>query len=188
MKKVLLIHGFTGDGKGVWFPWMKRELDARGYEVFAPNLPNSCHPDLGEWVNALEPYFRQLDENDIIVAHSLGGKASLHTILRVRKKIGQLILVAPAIGKRANEEWENMQRTFPDDDIGALRRFWECHLPIEEISNFTKVALIVSDNDEIIPLSNFNDVPKDWKKEIWIGNGHFCINKIPCLLRKIMEK
>ena len=135
MKKVLLIHGFTGDGKGVWFPWMKRELEARGYEVFAPNLPNSCHPDLGEWVNALEPYFRQLDENDIIVAHSLGGKASLHTILRVRKKIGQLILVAPAIGKRANEEWENMQRTFPDDDIGALRRFWECHLPIEEVQS-----------------------------------------------------
>jgi predicted alpha/beta hydrolase family esterase len=188
MKKVLLIHGFTGDGNGVWFPWMKKELETRGYEVFTPSLPNSCHPVLQEWVDALEPYYWRLDEEDVIVAHSLGSKASLHTILRVRKKIGRLILVASPIGEYVYRDWEKRIRKRPNEDQHAVQKFWECHLPIEEISNFTKVTLIISNNDMATPLQKFDGIPKDWQKEIWLGLGHFCDKEIPCLLQKVVEK
>jgi predicted alpha/beta hydrolase family esterase len=187
MKKVLLIHGFTGNGNGVWFPWMKCELESRGYGVFTPSMPEACHPDLQKWVDALEPYYRLLDEHDVIVAHSLGSKAALHTILRVRKKIGRLILVASPIGEYRYRDWEKRIREKPNEDQRAVQRFWECHLPIEEISHFTKVTLIVSDDDTATPLLKFDNIPDDWKKQIWHGCGHFCQSALPALLGEIVR-
>jgi isoleucyl-tRNA synthetase len=45
-QKVLLIHGFTGRADKNWLPWMKKELEGRGFEVFAPTMTTTDHPVL----------------------------------------------------------------------------------------------------------------------------------------------
>ena len=52
-KKAILVNGWEGDQDNNWFPWLKQELINRGYEVVAPQLPDSDHPKLEPWVNTL---------------------------------------------------------------------------------------------------------------------------------------
>ena len=182
--KVLLIHGFTGSGSGVWFPWLKAELEARGYEVFAPDMPNTSHPKFEEWLSALDPFMEKLGADDIIIGHSLGGKAALHAVLRARKKIGRVILVAPAIGKKTEKEWEKMEREWTEGDVPALRKFWEEKISLEDISQFAEVTAIFSDDDFAVPLCSRGFLPKEWKYQVWRGFGHFLSPSVPELLKE----
>ena len=43
MKNVIILHGTGGAPDHYWFPWLKSELDKKGYKVSVPQLPNySC--------------------------------------------------------------------------------------------------------------------------------------------------
>ena len=96
-------------------------------------------------------------------------------------------MVASPIGEYKHRDWERMKKEKPCEDVQALRRFWECPLPVEEISNFTKVTLIISNDDAATPLCRFDNIPEDWRKEIWCGLGHFCAKAIPSLLQTVLE-
>jgi leucyl-tRNA synthetase len=52
----LILHGTSGNNQKAWIPWLKSELEERGYEVAAPDLPNSEYPDHDAWQEALKPY------------------------------------------------------------------------------------------------------------------------------------
>jgi len=188
MKKVLLIHGFTGTSAGLWFPWMKKELELRGYWVFAPQMPDTNCPVLSKWLTALEPVIRPFDAGDIIIAHSLGGKAALHAVLKNKKKIGRLILVAPAIGKRTESEWQKRMREWPGKEIPALRKFWEEKIDFDAVSQFADVTVIFSDNDPYIPACPRRSLPKEWNMKVWHGFGHFLSLSQPRLLEEVLKK
>jgi esterase/lipase len=36
MKKVFIIHGWDGYPEEGWFPWLKKELEKKGFSVFVP--------------------------------------------------------------------------------------------------------------------------------------------------------
>jgi len=187
MKKVLLVHGFTGDGNGVWFPWLKRELENRGYEVFNPNLPDSRRPDLDAWLSAIGPFMEKLGSDDIIVAHSLGGKLALHAVLKYRKKIRKLILIAPAIGRRSESEWERRHQEWPGEEIRVLRRFYDAHIPLEHVAQFVETTAIFSDNDPYVPAPPREYFPNEWGYEVWYDLGHFLDSRIPGILHKAVN-
>ncbi len=42
--RFVLLHGFEGSAKTNFFPWLKKTLEERGYEVECPELPNSMDP------------------------------------------------------------------------------------------------------------------------------------------------
>ncbi|PIP29922.1 hypothetical protein COU12_02115 [Candidatus Jorgensenbacteria bacterium CG10_big_fil_rev_8_21_14_0_10_54_38] len=44
MKRVFIVHGWDGYPEEGWFPWLKRELEARGFEVHVPPLPDAGNP------------------------------------------------------------------------------------------------------------------------------------------------
>jgi len=188
MKKVLLIHGFTGTSTGLWFSWMKKELELLGYSVFAPQMPDTNCPILSKWLTAIEPFIRLLGEGDIIIAHSLGGNAALHAVLQNKKKIGRLILVAPAIGKRTESDWQKRIHDWPSKEILMLRKFCEEKISFEEASLFTEVTVIFSDNDPFVPSCPRRSLPKDWKMKVWHGLGHFLSFSQPRLLEEITIK
>ena len=173
--KVLIIHGFEGNGDGNWFPWMKNNLEKLGCEVFTPTMSTSHHPDLQSWMNELQPYLDQLDENSIVIGHSLGSKAALHLLAQGGKKVGKLFLVASAIGN-PKRNWAWLKKVWANSDLDALKKFWEQPIDWKSADQFaSKKYIIVSKDDPFIDSEHYKTAAlNDLQVEVWNGQGHFC--------------
>lgn len=73
----------------------KETLEQIGYEVIVPDLPNSNTPNLDEQLAFLEQFISRLDEQSIIIGHSLSGQLAAKFTESFDKKIKALIMVAP---------------------------------------------------------------------------------------------
>jgi leucyl-tRNA synthetase len=61
-QKALLIHGFESSGDGVWLPWMKKELEKQGFEVFNPSMTNNFHATVDSWLAELKRILKSLEK------------------------------------------------------------------------------------------------------------------------------
>ena len=48
---MFLLHGFNGNPEGIFFPWLKSELDKRGLRYQCPVLPHPNAPTEEEQVS-----------------------------------------------------------------------------------------------------------------------------------------
>ncbi len=94
--KYILLHGFRGSAKGSFRAWLKSELESRGHEVEIPELPNTEDPRESEQVEYVLQNCK-IDENTVIVAHSLGSVVAMKALMKLNKPIFGLVLVSPAI-------------------------------------------------------------------------------------------
>jgi leucyl-tRNA synthetase len=186
-QKVLLVHGFEGSGEGNWLPWLKKELEARGFEVFNPTISTSEHPTIESWMKELLPFAEKMGEDDIIVGHSLGSKAALHLIEKFKKKIGHLFLIASAIGSVEERDWNWFKEELKDSDIDALRKFWESPVKWEIVDKLVgSKNLVLSDDDPYIKKEMYKNLPAGWSYQLWSGFGHFDMEKSPEILDLIL--
>jgi|SRR3989339_1756848 len=84
-----LIHGAYGNPKENWFPWLKRELEKLSVKVFVPEFPTPEDQNLDNWMEVFTEYFPCLDENTIMIGHSLGC-AFILRILELEEFIGPI--------------------------------------------------------------------------------------------------
>lgn len=47
-KRVFLIHGWEGYPEEGWRPWLKKELEQRGFTVIVPAMPDTATPTMGK--------------------------------------------------------------------------------------------------------------------------------------------
>ena len=187
-QKALLIHGFEGNGSNNWFPYLKQELEKNGYEVFAPDMPNSEHPVLADWLKALEPYMQKMGANDVVIGHSLGSKAALHLIEQANKKIGHVYLIASAIGERNERDWQWLKEQWPNSDVESLKKIWETDFSWEKVSNLVEDKnIILSDDDPWISRKTHENIPAGWMFKVWHGFGHFNNPVTPELLELVLR-
>jgi predicted alpha/beta hydrolase family esterase/8-oxo-dGTP pyrophosphatase MutT (NUDIX family) len=187
-QKVLLVHGFEGNSQAVWFPWMKSELEARGFEVIVPELPDSAHPQIDTWIDTLSPILENFTEEDIVVGQSLGSKAIIHAIDKVGKKVKHVYLVASAIGEIKEREWAIFAKNYPTSDILSLKKFWHAKADFSRVSELSDgVSVLISDDDPIVPLQTHDNLPKEWGFKVWSGFRHFGAKIIPELLEEILR-
>jgi predicted alpha/beta hydrolase family esterase len=66
MKKVYIIHGWEGSPTNNWFPWLKGELESKGFEVIVPSMPEPESPHKLPWTKTLQDLIPDPDENVII--------------------------------------------------------------------------------------------------------------------------
>lgn len=176
--KVLLVHGLGATGESFWFPWMKRKLESLGCEVFSPTITFEKSPKISTWIKKLNPYLEKIGNDGIVIAHSLGSKAVLHAIEKMKepKKIGQIFLVASAIGNPKREwEWIRKKLKGMNVNINALKVFWEESLDWKKIDK--KIAekfIIISTDDSLIDAENYQ-VAKLSNLEVktWNYQRHF---------------
>lgn len=81
MKKTAAIfHGLGGSKKSFWIPWLQCSLEAEGFEVWVPSLPEcDGFDDLDKWVHevgAKSPHRAY----DLMVGHSAGGSLILRLL------------------------------------------------------------------------------------------------------------
>src|SRR5262245_43500518 len=74
----ILVHGWRGWPENSWFPWLREELERRGWTVDIPSMPDPMVPTPEKWVATLERHIFAASQKEIppskvvLVGHSLG--------------------------------------------------------------------------------------------------------------------
>lgn len=140
MKSALILHGAGNDSSGNWFPWLKEELEKRGYKVWVPDLPNSDVPVLKDW---LETIFSnkdwKFDNDSIMIGHSSGATLILRILEELPQgiQINKAILVAAPIDKGSKPEYFQYK-----EDLTRQRFNWD-----KIKMSVKQFYFIASDND-----------------------------------------
>mgnify|MGYP001611765529 CR=1 FL=1 len=96
IKRVFVVHRWDGTSKSDWYPWLKRELENKGFKVEIPEMPNTSEPKINDWVNYLRKVVGKLDNKTYFIGHSIG----CQTIMRFLEKenyngkVGKILFVA----------------------------------------------------------------------------------------------
>lgn len=131
---MIIFHGTGGTDQSFWFPYIKKELEKRGYIVSIPRLPDTDHPDIKKWlpVALKETYSR----DTILIGHSAGGPLELSVLENIKVRIKQAILVSGYARRKGAAS------NFEEEPILQKEYNWE---KIKE--NVDDLILINSDND-----------------------------------------
>jgi predicted alpha/beta hydrolase family esterase len=94
-----IFHGTGGNPESNWFPWLKGELEKKGVPVFVPQFqdPRENHY-LEDWLKVLKKYEQRIDEQTILVGHSLGGLFLLRVLERLNHPVAAAFFVAAPVG------------------------------------------------------------------------------------------
>lgn len=162
MANAILIHGLKGNPDNHWFPWIKKELEKRGYTVYAPSLPNK-NPSLEEWEEAFNEYRKYLDADSIIIGHSLGAPFALKILEKKVRPIRATFLVAGFISEHNNNYDEKLKTFVEEFDFETIKK------------KSKEFFLYASDNDEAVPLDKTKELADNLGEDITIieGAGHF---------------
>lgn len=139
MKNALILHGAGNNSGGNWFPWLKSELENKGYKVWSPDLPNAGNPETKEWLGTINSGNWEFNEDSIIVGHSSGGTLILKILesLPPDIKINKAILVAAPLDKGSITEFWPLKENIAQGPYNWLK-----------VKNSAKeFVLIYSDND-----------------------------------------
>src|ERR1700749_2674354 len=96
MKKVVLVHGWDGTPTEGWFSWITNELQNRGFEVCAPQLPDNANPRIYNWVPVLAKAVGAVDGDTYLIGHSMGCQTIARYLetLPDGQKVGGVLFVA----------------------------------------------------------------------------------------------
>ena len=181
MKRVFVIHGWEGYQEEGWRPWIKKELEKRGFEVFVPAMPNTMHPKMDEWLNYLIKIVGTPDEDCYFVGHSLGCITILRYLetLKEGQKIGGVVFTA---GFTSN---------LGLDEIGS---FFKDPINWEKISSHCKKFIAIhSDNDPYVSLHYGKIFKEKLNAEVIVEHnmGHFSgddgIMFLPIALESVLK-
>ncbi|MDP2647746.1 MAG: DUF1749 domain-containing protein [Candidatus Yanofskybacteria bacterium] len=189
MKKVYIIHGWDGYPEEGIFPWLKKELEVRGFVVNNPAMPDPLKPKMDVWVRFLKKQIGIPDENIYLFGHSIGAQTILRYLesLSDNEKIGGAVFLA-AWTHLTDEAYET------EEDIKIAKPWLETPINWNKAkSKANKFTAIFSDNDSLVPLDDskiFED-KLDAKIIIEHQKGHFSgsegITKLPSALQALLE-
>ncbi len=91
-RNAVILHG-TGETDGsFWLPYIKKDLEAKGYFVSIPLLPDAGNPRLSNWLPvALKEAYTK---DTVLIGHSAGCPLALSVLERLDSGIKQAILVS----------------------------------------------------------------------------------------------
>jgi uncharacterized protein len=162
-KRVFLIHGWGSSPADGWKPWLKRELEARGFVVIVPQMPDTEKPKMDAWLAEMKRIVGKADSDTFFVGHSLGVVCILRYLemLKGEEKTGGAVLVAGLAASTGIPELENF---FPYPFEWAKIK-----------AHCRKFISINSDNDYHIPLSHGEEFREKLGAELIVmhSHGHF---------------
>lgn len=185
MRNALILHGTNNNSQGNWFPWLKKELKKRDWQVWVPDLPRADRPNIKRYnrfifSNKNWPF----NQDSVIIGHSSGAVA----ILGLLQSFPQNKLVDTCI----------LVGSFKDD-LGRedLKDLYKTPLNYQKIKNHAKSFIFIhSDDDPHCPLSHAKYQAKKLNAKLILkkGQGHFNLEtslkykKFPFLLELLEGK
>jgi len=136
----VILHGYGGSPTSNFIPWLSMELKSRGHDVVAPELPNSINPNIEEQVKYLLDNV-ELNENSIIIGHSLGAVVALKALEKSGLHIKKLILVAGFINPKSK-----------DKEVHEFLNTLDWVFDFDKIKSCVNDIIILRDsNDSVVP-------------------------------------
>lgn len=84
--RIILIPGYKATPQSGFFPWLRDELRRCGHDVEVANLPDPENPDRDAWTQALLDQVGSVDDQTVILGHSLGGATALRFLEAVEAR------------------------------------------------------------------------------------------------------
>lgn len=184
MSNILIVHGTEGYPKENWFPWLKNELEQTGHKVIVPQFPSPpvVPAKITEWFDVLKNYEQYVDEDTVIIGHSLGGIFTLRILEKLNHPIKAAFFVGTPIGVQPILNYER------DSAFSGFTFNWD------KIRKQAKHFVVYqSDNDPYVGLENGKELAKNLGVELsFIPNaGHFNARagytKFEALREKVLE-
>ena len=190
MKSAILVHGWANKNEfydlryptprnSHWFPWLTKQLMTKGIHTNAVEMPNSFYPQYELWKKEFERF--DTDDETILVGHSCGGGFLVRWLSENDVKVGKVVLVAPWMGIRPDQEFDESFFDFTID---------------QNLANKTKSLTIFNSSNDISEIQDSVKLLKESLnniKSIELENkGHFTLKglgaeEFPELLKEILE-
>ncbi len=171
--KFVFIHGFNGDSSGVFFPWLKKELEKLGHSVTSLDLPNPEKPREDEQVSFVLKH-ASFDDRTIIIGHSLGAVVTLKILEKLKKPVAGVLLIGGFLDPTFRDKKRPFDKTFK----------W--HYDFERIRENAGFVKILSDrHDYAIPLAQGRKIQEKTGGELietTAQKPHFTAEKEPSVL------
>ena len=180
-KRLIIVHGWEGYPKEGWYPWLKKEMEKRGWEVQVPTMPSTNRPKIFEWLPFLQQTVGKADGSVFLVGHSLGCITILRFLenLQESKLIGGAILIAGFDNPIMHKE---------------LKNFFEEPIAWEKIKKkCKKFVSIHSTDDPYVPIENSSSFKKNLGAKTIVTSGfrHFSgedgITFLPAALEELLK-
>jgi len=158
-----------GSSRDQWFPWLKKELEKKKYQVWVPDLPGADEPD----INVYNPFILnncpfEIDEQTVIIGHSSGAAAALGLVQILKNRVNKVISVAGFADDLDYEPVKKMFRTWNFD--------WE-----KIKRQVGKIYAVYSDDDPYVPTDRAEKLRElTGAEKIMIpGQKHFSVSSNP---------
>ncbi|OOH90907.1 esterase [Pasteurellaceae bacterium 15-036681] len=159
MAKVYIVHGYGANPEKHWFPWLEKELTQLGIECQRLAMPDTDNPNASKWIEHLEQNVI-VDEQTVIVAHSLGCIASLNFLAKNFERPAGAVLVSGF-----HQPIEHLSELTPFTNIYAVQP------PLMPFKSYVVAAL----DDEVVPHQHSDALAQQLKADYirLPTGGHF---------------
>jgi len=140
---VFIIHGCPSDEEKAmnsatrtydkhWIPWTRKKLEAIGFKVETPLMPNPWQPVYESFKDEFQQY--TFSEEDIFIGHSCGCAFLVRWFGETKQKAKKLIMVAP---------WK-----IPDGTDEFRKNFYEYEIDKSIKDRIEEIIIFTSDDEE----------------------------------------
>ena len=191
MKNAILVHGWAKKAEyydlkyptpsnSYWFPWLSKQLSVKDIHTVALEMPKTYYPVYVDWKKEFERY--DVTPETVLVGHSCGGGFLVRWLSENdQAKIGKVILVAPWMGIRPEQDFDE---TFFDFDVD------------HEIATRTEELIIFNSSNDVATIKESVDLLLEKVDNIKLidlqNKGHFTLKglgteEFPELLEEMLR-
>ncbi len=165
MKRAVIIHCWGGMPNYCWYPQTTVELEAAGFSVVVPEMPDTDHPRFDAWLAAATQSIGEPDEDLYLIGHSLGCITILRYLERLQaaQRVGGIVLVA-GFAHSLGSDYSEVDSFFQTPvNVAAVR------------TRAGSIVAIHSDNDPYVPMEYGEELKATYGAELMIKHqmGHF---------------
>lgn len=183
MKKVIIVHRWDGSPDTDWYPWLKRELENKGYHVIVPEMPSPSEPTIPFWVGELIETLDEPDRETSFIGHSIGCQTIMRYIetLPENVRVGKVVFVAG---------WFDLENLENEESERIAKPWIERPINMHSVKNKVREMKVFLSSDE--PYGFIEENASTFKNELGAkvviekGKGHFTENdgvtKVPEVL------
>ena len=127
MSNYFIIHGSFGNPFVNWVPYLRKEIENKGLEVYTPDFPTGVgYQNYENWEKLLKVYLDSglINENTTIFAHSIAPIFICKFLINNKVKVKRLVFVCGFNNYLGiNEEYDTVNESMFLDNLSDIKKY-----------------------------------------------------------------